>query len=396
MVTEQRSAPGLASCLLRFLTVVAVLTSMWGSWPRETGGVRAAGAVSSALPAPVPDAMLQHIIEADVPQDNGTWGISVRLLRTGQSASLLEDSAFPSASLYKLGALYSFFQQQSSGSTDSIRFDTILTLMDEDMEYGTETLGVAGTEVDARHAVTAMIDDSDNSAAQLLLRVLGRSHINSDMRQLGLTRTLLHTFDDNDPLSPDTPQITSPSDMTHFLTLIATRQMVDAQASESMLDILLHQHINDRLPALLPDGTPVAHKTGDLLGVVNDAGIIMTPAGPVIMSVLSQDVTDMTAGRDAIAHLARDVYDYADLSTSHPGAGATVGPGSVGPVVEPTASPEQLLPGVSAGTPALAPAVVSGATPPTVTSEMRVSAALVTNSALLPVEGTGKATAAPR
>jgi Beta-lactamase enzyme family len=41
-----------------------------------------------------------------------------------------------------------------------------------------------------------------------------------------------------------------------------------------MLTLLEAQQENDRLPAKLPSGTVVAHKTGELDGVRNDAGII--------------------------------------------------------------------------------------------------------------------------
>ena len=35
--------------------------------------------------------------------------------------------------------------------------------------------------------------------------------------------------------------------------------------------------INDRIPAGVSEGIPVAHKTGDLEGVRNDAGIVFAP-----------------------------------------------------------------------------------------------------------------------
>jgi beta-lactamase class A len=41
-----------------------------------------------------------------------------------------------------------------------------------------------------------------------------------------------------------------------------------------MLEILLKQQLNDRLPRFLPAGTKVAHKTGTFSGVRNDTGII--------------------------------------------------------------------------------------------------------------------------
>ncbi len=63
---------------------------------------------------------------------------------------------------------------------------------------------------------------------------------------------------------------------------------------------------------LLPPGTAVAHKTGELDppdAVRNDAGIIFTPQGPVICVVLTIDQQDVARTDKAIADEGRLVYD---------------------------------------------------------------------------------------
>ncbi len=59
-----------------------------------------------------------------------------------------------------------------------------------------------------------------------------------------------------------------------------------------MIALLSAQEINDRLPALLPEGTACAHKTGDLDHVVHDAGIVYSPYGPFIIVLMSSEVDD--------------------------------------------------------------------------------------------------------
>jgi hypothetical protein len=76
-----------------------------------------------------------------------------------------------------------------------------------------------------------------------------------------------------------------------------------------MLALLRAQTENDRLPKLLPPGVVIAHKTGELDDVRNDAGVIFTPRGPVICAVLTNDQSDVDAATTAIAQEGRLVYD---------------------------------------------------------------------------------------
>ncbi len=71
--------------------------------------------------------------------------------------------------------------------------------------------------------------------------------------------------------------------------------VVSESASQEMLDLLGRQEIYGGLPALLPEGT-VAHKTGYLEdGVINDAGVIYTPHGPLVAVVLTEGVGEVAA-----------------------------------------------------------------------------------------------------
>src|SRR5437660_221196 len=76
-----------------------------------------------------------------------------------------------------------------------------------------------------------------------------------------------------------------------FFTLLAKRQLISAGASDRMLSRLERQQINDRLPAQLPPGVVIAHKTGNLGGVMHDAGIVYTKTGPRVVAAIACDAT---------------------------------------------------------------------------------------------------------
>lgn len=111
------------------------------------------------------------------------------------------------------------------------------------------------------------------------------------------------------PASPDTAyNVTTPADIARLFRLLLLGQVVSPEASREMLDLLARQEINDRLPAALPDGTWVAHKTGNLDTVVHDAGVIKAPGGPVVVVVLSDEVEDEAAVVELIQRIGLLAY----------------------------------------------------------------------------------------
>jgi beta-lactamase class A len=78
-----------------------------------------------------------------------------------------------------------------------------------------------------------------------------------------------------------------------------------------MRDILSRQEFNTEIPAGLPKGTKVAHKTGFITGVLHDAAIVY-PAGrsPYVLVVLTRDIPEQQVARRLIADISRLVYAY--------------------------------------------------------------------------------------
>jgi len=102
---------------------------------------------------------------------------------------------------------------------------------------------------------------------------------------------------------------TSPRDVLRFFELLYRRQLVSAEASDAMLSLLLDQQVNDRIPAGLPNSLQIAHKTGELTDVWNDAGIVFTESNAYVLVVLSMDVHADEA-LTAIADIAKLVHSY--------------------------------------------------------------------------------------
>ena len=82
-----------------------------------------------------------------------------------------------------------------------------------------------------------------------------------------------------------------------------------ADVCRQILAVMRRQQVRDRLPLFLPAAVEVAHKTGSLSRVSNDAGILYAPKGPCIVAIFTKDLADDFEGRVAIAQVGRAVFD---------------------------------------------------------------------------------------
>jgi len=79
-----------------------------------------------------------------------------------------------------------------------------------------------------------------------------------------------------------------------------------------MLDVLLAQEFNDKIPAGVPRGVRVAHKTGEITAHSHDAAIVYPPGTrPYVLVVLTGGIASSTAADGLIADLSRIVYAHA-------------------------------------------------------------------------------------
>lgn len=259
------------------------------------------------------------------------------------------DRVYEAASLYKLGILAEVYRQREAGL---LSFDDQVTLYSGFFFEGDDVYTYAndaGTAAPIGELLRAMITVSSNVAAYALLWVVGTDNVNATLRSLGLTSTEIHWYpwtgrsnrpdlamltpggstrsaksvaattgaaipDGGDavravPGLPDAYNVTSPADMARFFELLLAGKVVSPGASQEMLDLLSDQQINNRLPADLPFGTRVAHKTGDLDFSVHDAGVIYAPRGPIVVAVLGDEVQNQAAVVDFIRRIGRLAFE---------------------------------------------------------------------------------------
>ncbi len=281
---------------------------------------------------------------------DGALGVYVHAVETGDQVMLSADQLFPMASVFKIPILAELLCRVHAGRGS---LEERVTLSDEMKSPGSGVLKElsAGVALTVGDLATLMIIVSDNTATDILLARVTKEAVNARLRACGLERTtvamdcreLLYDLVglSEAPGGPETRRLalerlrrreidvnsrvyrdeginmTTPREMGRLLEHVvraargngADPGPLPAEVCGRMLAIMRRQQVRNRLPLLLPPGVELAHKTGSLSRVSNDAGILDTPQGPCVVSVFGKDLGDDLKGQMAIARVGRAVYE---------------------------------------------------------------------------------------
>ncbi|MBV8784699.1 MAG: serine hydrolase [Gammaproteobacteria bacterium] len=140
-----------------------------------------------------------------------------------------------------------------------------------------------------------MITVSSNLATNLLIERLGVENIRRTVHELGADgMSVLRGVEDNKAFEHGLNNTTSAAALCTLLTALAQGRVVDPAASAQMLKILERQQFNQGIPAGLPAGVVVAHKTGDITGVHHDAAVVFA-ARPYVLVILTRGLEEAPA-----------------------------------------------------------------------------------------------------
>jgi beta-lactamase class A len=268
----------------------------------------AGNAPASALGAPGPLAAFQLQLAAFSLRAPGHVAIAITDVSTGLSTGINPGTEMPAASTIKIPVMVEVFRQLAAGRFDLNRH---VTLLSSDKDWGSGDLcgAPAGTSYPVARLLSLMIDVSDNTATNMLIRLVGRRQINATMIDLGLTHTRLTDFIRTSGSMIRRALRSSPADMAHLLRSMARDQLIDEWSSREMIAILRGQQHNGLIPEPLPLGTEIAHKTGTLHDTLNDVGIVYEGEAPYVIAVMTTDLPTLDAGRRFIRGVSRLAYD---------------------------------------------------------------------------------------
>jgi beta-lactamase class A len=153
-----------------------------------------------------------------------------------------------------------------------------------------------------------MITMSSNFATNLLIDKLGVENIRATVISLHADgMNVLRGVEDQKAYDKGMNNTTTARALSVLLAAIAGGKAVDPGSSKLMVGILERQHFNDSIPAGVPAGGRVAHKTGEITKIHHDAAIVYAPR-PFVLVILTRGIDDQKVSAALMADIARTLY----------------------------------------------------------------------------------------
>ena len=220
--------------------------------------------------------------------------------------------------LFVLDAAYAAFREGTLKQDETIvvhnRFHSLVgpgSFSLDQKEDSYDSLYVqAGKPVTVSELLRVMIQYSSNLATNLMVERLGVMPIRAVVARQGLDGiTFGRMIEDFDADAKGIRNRVTARGLGRFLQKLDRGAIIGPAESRAMIDIMLGQTFNNIIPPGLPAGTAVAHKTGWVNGVRNDAAIVFLPNGThYILVELSCGLPDEAAGIKVLNAISRTVF----------------------------------------------------------------------------------------
>lgn len=279
--------------------------------------------LGALLPLAAQDpASLERRLRDTIAASGAEVAVAYRTLDGRDEVLIDPDKPFHAASTMKVPVMIEYFRGIDAGR---IRRNQELLLgtefrsivdgspysLDASVDSDSSVFARVGQRVPLRWLVERMIVRSSNLATNTLIEVLGPGKVDATARSLGASRTkVLRGVEDGKAFQQGLNNQTSARDLAALLVAIESGKAASKRSCREMIDILAAQEFNDEIPAGLPPGTRVAHKTGWITGVNHDAALVYPPGRkPYVLVVLTKGIPERPVAQRLIADISRLVWD---------------------------------------------------------------------------------------
>ena len=270
---------------------------------------------------------LDQRIERIAAEIDSTIGVAALHVESGRRYALRAGERFPMGSVYKLPIAIAFLREVDAGRHSLSRE---VTVQPADFGPGHSPLrdaaGGRSFDVTLGRALEAMLAQSDNTAADLLLRLAGGAPaVTRVLRDLGVTdvdvsrseRQIAADLDapgGRDAFVTDRRDSATPAGMLTLLERIYARQAgLSGESHDRLMQIMSSSSTGEhRIKAGTPARAIVANKTGTMPGTLNDVAIVTSPDGRnhvlIVVFTKGGKVSTLTQRESAVARITRALY----------------------------------------------------------------------------------------
>ena len=252
-------------------------------------------------------------------------GVAIFGTEPGDTLSINGNTSFPMQSVYKLHLAFAVLNSVDKGE---LNLNRKVTIRKSDFRPGTlsplrDKYPNGNIELPLKDILVYTVAQSDNNGCDLLFRLIGGTKVVNDyMHGIGIKNIEIKATEQemSREWNVQFTNWTSPLAAVQLLRKFEEGKILSEDSRAFLWETLLGTTTgNKRLKGDLPQGTPVAHKTGSsgkykngISAAVNDIGIVVLPNGKhfLISVFISKSKEDDQTNEKIIADISKMTWDY--------------------------------------------------------------------------------------
>lgn len=235
-------------------------------------------------------------------------GIAFLDLKDNDSIVINGDTLFPTASAIKIEVLIHLLREYEAGRLN------IYEQYPVNYKVGGSGLlqyfDLNNLKLSLYNLSVLMIQQSDNTATNILIDKLEMGNINQTIHQMGLMKTKLQRkMMDFEARKSGRENISTPSDKLSLLKKLYNKELLPDSLNKIAIDIL---SIPKQTPMLeqIDEDIKIASKGGELDDVRCEMGIFYTSRTDYILVVMTKELPDSDLGDKFISQVSRLIFKY--------------------------------------------------------------------------------------
>lgn len=264
----------------------------------------------------------------------GEKSLYIKSLEDDITLEINPNMKFHAASIIKLYYLYEALNQVQD---NKLNLNQLFELPHAEKVGGCGVLKLlhSNIKLTLEDLLKLMIAISDNTATNMLFDILGKENINNSLIELGITET--YVARKLMKVIPGVYSYTTAKDTGKILEEFVRPKLLNTKLAKKAIDILSEQQLNNCLSrdlvscgncgyllnnenfcpncnSFIGEVDPIniifPHKTGEISGIVHDAGIMYIHNRCYIITLLTKDLKSNLASKSCMNKIGTTIYRY--------------------------------------------------------------------------------------